>query len=46
MDWFIDLFYYEGDLLKSCLSLFGFLTLLIIILEGFYILKSAIRSVD
>lgn len=44
MDWLIQYFYYEGDLLKSCLALFGFMILLLVILEGFYILKSALKN--
>jgi hypothetical protein len=46
MDWLIQYFYYEGDLLKSCLALFGFMVLLIVILEGFHIIKSGVRSLS
>lgn len=43
MDWLIEYFYFAGDLFKSCLALFGFAILLLIILEGFYIIKSSFR---
>lgn len=44
MDWFLDLFYYEGDILKTFVAIFGFFFAFLMVLEGLYILKSAVRS--
>lgn len=44
MEWLVNLFYYEGDLLKSCFSFFAFFVVLLVVLEGFYILKSASKN--
>ena len=45
VQWLIDNLYFEGDLLKTGIALLGFWVLLIIILEAFYILKSASKSI-
>lgn len=44
MEWLINLFYYEGDLLKSCFSFFAFFVVLLVVLEMMYIIKSASKS--
>lgn len=43
-DTLIEYFYYDGDLLKSFIAFFGFSLLLLVILEGFYIIKSATKN--
>lgn len=45
MDWLIQYFYFEGDILKSVLALVAFFVVLIVILEGFYIIKSGFKSI-
>lgn len=45
VQWLIDNFYFEGDLLKTAVALLGFWVLLLVILEAFYIIKSATKSV-
>lgn len=45
MDWLENIFLVQGDLLATFLRFMGFAFVLIVILEGFYIIKSAFRSV-
>ena len=44
MDWFIDTFYVEGDMIKTFLGVFGLCIFLLFILDGFWIIKSAVKS--
>lgn len=39
MKWFVDLFYYEGDILKTFLALFGLGFIILFFFECMYILK-------
>lgn len=40
----LSYFYFEGDILKSCLALFGFMFLFTLILEAVCILKQSVNS--
>lgn len=41
----IEQIYFEGDLMKTCVSLFLFVLIFEFVLSIFYIVKSAYRSV-
>lgn len=43
-DFFVNLFYYEGDLLRTFISLFGFVFTAVVFLEMVYCLKSSVHS--
>lgn len=44
MNWFVDLFYYPDNLVKTVLAVFGLLFVLIFFLECIYILKQGVNS--
>ena len=44
-DWLINLFYYEGDLLKTFLAFFGFMFILLVVFEMMHILIGGMKSV-
>ena len=44
MDWLLEYFYTEGDLLKTFLSVFAFMFVFLILLEVMYILRSGMRN--
>lgn len=46
MEWFTDLCYFPDDLLKSGLSALGIVIGLVVILDVFYVVKSAVKSVQ
>lgn len=43
-DWFVEFFYYEGDMLKTFIGLFGFFVVFVLILEMFCVLKQGAKS--
>lgn len=44
-DWLINLFYYEGDLLKTFLAFFGFMFILLVVFEMLHILIGGMKTV-
>lgn len=43
MNWFVNLFYYEGDMLKTFLALFGLGFIILFFFECMFILKQGAR---
>lgn len=43
-DWLINLFYYEGDLLKTFLSFFGFMFILLVVFEMLHIIVGGMKT--
>lgn len=45
MDWLIDMVYYEGNLVKTCIALLGVFVLMYVFFVGVSVLKQAVTSV-
>lgn len=43
LDWLTNAIYYEGDMVKTYFSFVCLMLLILLILEGFYIIKSATK---